>query len=383
VQQKKLIQSVVSHFVLPGDYVEHQPIRAGLINQTYLVILSDGESTYKYVFQKINTNVFKDPYHVMDNIIHVTEHIKKHMLETDGTYSRRVLSFALSKDGTPYFESPEAGFWRAYEFIDNAFAYNIAPSGDHFFEAGRAFGEFQLYLTDYDATTLFETIPDFHNTVKRVEAFREAIANDKAGRLKDVDAEVDFLLSRADEAHLIVDALESGVIPYRVTHNDTKINNVLFDNDTDKAICVIDLDTVMPGSSLYDFGDAVRSGACAAAEDEPNLDKVEMDIEKYRLFTKGFIKGTHSLLTEKEIEMLPIGAKMMAYELAVRFLTDYLNGDVYFHTDYSGQNLLRTHTQMKLVADMEKKMDAMQGFAKEYAAKYAERFANTPTFAEG
>ncbi len=382
MQQKRIMESVVSHFVLPGKYVDHQAIRSGLINQTFLVTLADDQNTYKYVFQKINTNVFKEPYHVMDNIIHITEHIKKHMLEADGTYTRRVLSFAVSKEGLPYFESKEEGFWRAYEYIDDSTAYNIAPSGDHFFEAGYAFGRFQLYLTDYDATTLFETIPNFHNTVSRVEAFREAIQNDVAGRLKDVDPEVDFLLARADEAHLIVDALQDGSIPYRVTHNDTKINNVLFDNDSDKAICVIDLDTVMPGSSLYDFGDAIRSGACAAAEDEPNLDKVEMDIEKYRLFTKGFIKGTHCLLTPKEIEMLPIGAKMMTYELAVRFLTDYLNGDVYFHTDYSGQNLLRARTQIKLVSDMEKKMDAMQGFAKEYADKYAKHFADCPAFSE-
>ncbi len=382
MQQKRIMESVVSCFVLPGHYVGYQPIRSGLINQTYLVTLEDDTSTYKYVFQKINTNVFKEPYHVMDNIIHITEHIKKHMLEADGTYSRRVLSFAMAKNGLPYHESEEHGFWRAYEYIDNSTAYDIAPDGDHFFEAGRAFGQFQLYLTDYDATTLYETIPNFHNTVSRVEAFREAIRNDAAGRLKDVAAEVDFLLARADEAHLIVDALQDGSIPYRVTHNDTKINNVLFDNNSDKAICVIDLDTVMPGSSLYDFGDAIRSGACAAAEDEPDLSKVEMDIEKYRLFTKGFMKGTHGLLTEKEIEMMPIGAKMMAYELAVRFLTDYLNGDVYFHTDYTDQNLLRTRTQIKLVSDMEKKMDAMQGFAKEYADKYAKRFADCPVFAD-
>ncbi len=372
---KQAMESVISHFDIPGQYSEHQAIRSGLINQTYLVSMKNDDRISKYVFQKINTNVFREPYHVMNNIIHVTEHIKKHMLEAEGSYHRRVLSFAMSKEGLPYYESETEGFWRAYEFVDNSTAYNIAPSKDHFFEAGYAFGRFQQYLTDYDATTLFETIPNFHNTVKRVEALREAIKNDVAGRLKDVDPEVDFLLARAGEAHLIVDALESGAIPYRVTHNDTKINNVLFDNDTDKAICVIDLDTVMPGSSLYDFGDAIRSGACAAAEDEPDLNKVEMDLEKYRLFTKGFIKGTHNLLTEKEIEMMPIGAKMMTYEVAVRFLTDYLNGDVYFHTDYSGQNLLRTRTQIKLVSDMEKKMESMQGFAKEYAEKYAKRFA--------
>ncbi len=380
MQSKLAMESIVSQFNLPGRYVEHQTIRSGLINQTFLVTLSDDANVYQYVFQKINTNVFKEPYRVMYNIIRVTEHIKKHMIEADGTYSRRVLSFATSKDGLPYYESRKDGFWRAYEFVDNSTAYNLAPSADHFFEAGYAFGRFQLYLTDYDATTLFETIPNFHHTVKRVDALREAIANDVKGRLKDVGPEVDFLLARANEAHLIVDALENGTIPYRVTHNDTKINNVLFDNETDKAICVIDLDTVMPGSSLYDFGDAIRSGACAAAEDEPNLDKVEMDLEKYRLFTKGFIKGTHGLLTQKEIEMMPIGAKMMTYEVAVRFLTDYLNGDVYFHTDYTGQNLLRARTQIKLVSDMEKKMDAMKAFAKEYEEMYLKRFEGEPAF---
>lgn len=376
MQSKLNMQAVVSQFDIPAHYVEHQDIRSGLINQTYLVTLQDENGkTMKYIFQKINTNVFREPYHVMENIIHITEHIKKHMLEQDGSYARRVLSFAVSHSGTPYFESKELGFWRAYEYIDNSTAYNIAPSGDHFFEAGFTFGNFQLYLMDYDATTLFETIPNFHNTPARVKALHEAIDADVMGRLKDVRPEVEFLLAREHEAGTIVHALESGQIPYRVTHNDTKINNVLFDNDTDKAICVIDLDTVMPGSSLYDFGDAIRSGACAAAEDEPDLSKVEMNLEKYRLFTKGFIKGTHSLLTEKEIELMPVGAKLMTYEVAVRFLTDYLNGDKYFHTDYNGQNLLRTRTQIKLVSDMENKMEAMKQLALVYAETYAARFA--------
>ncbi len=377
MQSKLNMPAVVSHFNIPAKYIEHQPIRSGLINQTYLVTLQkDNGEKVKYIFQKINTNVFREPYHVMENIIHVTEHIKQHMLEQDGSYTRRVLSFAVSKDGKPYFENDTFGFWRAYEYIDNSTAYNIAPSGDHFFEAGYTFGDFQRYLMDYDATTLYETIPNFHHTPLRVKALHKAIEADVMGRLKDVRPEVEFLLAREEEAGLIVNALESGEIPYRVTHNDTKINNVLFDNTTDKAICVIDLDTVMPGSSLYDFGDAIRSGACAAAEDEPDLSKVEMSLEKYRLFTKGFIKGTHSLLCHKEIELMPIGAKLMTYEVAVRFLTDYLDGDKYFHTDYNGQNLLRTRTQIKLVSDMESKMEAMQQLALVYAETYAARFAS-------
>ncbi|MBQ3069808.1 MAG: aminoglycoside phosphotransferase family protein [Clostridia bacterium] len=380
MQSRNTMEAIVSHFNIEGRYIDHQPVRSGLINQTFLVTIESPKGhNCRFIFQRINTNVFREPYRVMENIMRVTEHIKQQMIETDGVYARRVLSFACTKDGQPYYESPEHGFWRAYEYVENSTAYNIAPSADHFFEAGRAFGEFQLYLNDYDATTLYETIPNFHNTISRVADLKTAIKNDTAGRLKDVQAEVDFLLSRESDAGVLVRALESGRIPYRVTHNDTKINNVLFDNLTDKAICVIDLDTVMPGSSLYDFGDAIRSGACAAAEDEPDLNKVEMDLNKYRLFTKGFIKGTHSLLTNEEIELMPISVKVMAYELAVRFLTDYLNGDVYFHTDYSGQNLLRTRTQMKLVSDVEKKLPEMIGYAHEYAEMYAKRFSDYET----
>ena len=375
MQSKQFMEYIVSQFQIPGTYISHEEICSGIINRTYLVAMDMGDGTSnKYVVQKINTNVFREPYHVMENIIHVTEHIKKHLIAQNGQYSRRVLSFAVSHEGKPYFENEIDGFWRCYEYIDDAVAYNIAPDKDHIFEAGRAFGEFQLYLTDYDATTLFETIPNFHNTVTRMQALREAIEADKAGRAKSVQAEIDFILSREEEAGTIVNALEDGTIPYRVTHNDTKINNVLFDQATEKAICVIDLDTVMPGSSLYDFGDAIRSGSCAAAEDEKDLSKVFMDIEKYRLFTKGFIKGTHSLLTEKEIEMMPISAKILTLELAARFLTDYLNGDVYFHTDYDGQNLRRTRTQIKLVSDIESKLDQMQAFAREYAEKYTKYF---------
>ena len=376
MQSNQFMKHIVSQFDVPGKYASHTEIRSGIINRTYLVDLigAKGEA-YKYVFQKINTKVFNEPYHVMQNINSVTEHIKKRLIEEEGSYTRRVLSFAAAKSGKPYHENEIDGFWRCYEYVDDAIAYNIAPDGDHFFEAGREFGAFQWYLTDYDATTLFDTIPNFHNTVSRFAALKEAIAADKAGRLKNVQDEVDFILSREADAGIIVNALENGEIPYRVTHNDTKINNVLFDATTDKAICVIDLDTVMPGSSLYDFGDAIRSGACAAAEDEPDLSKVEMDIEKYRLFTKGFIKGTHSMLTEKEIEMMPISAKILTLELAARFLTDYLNGDVYFHTDFNGQNLLRTRTQIKLVSDIESKLDAMTALANEYAEKYAQMFA--------
>jgi len=376
MQSKQFMEYIVTRFQVPGKYVCHEEICSGIINRTYLVTMDLGDNQYhKYVFQKINTNVFREPYHVMENIMHVTEHIKKLLINQNGDYTRRVLSFALTHDGKPYFENEIDGFWRCYEYIDDAVAYNIAPDKDHIFEAGFAFGEFQYRLKDYDATTLYETIPNFHNTVSRMQALHQAIADNKAGRLHKIQPEIEFILEREAEAGAIVHALESGAIPYRVTHNDTKINNVLFDISSDKAICVIDLDTVMPGSSLYDFGDAIRSGSCAAAEDEQDLSKVFMDIEKYRLFTKGFIKGTHCELTETEIEMMPVSAKILTLELASRFLADYLNGDTYFHTDYDGQNLRRTRTQIKLVSDIESKLSQMEGFAQEYAEKYKAYFA--------
>ncbi len=376
------MREIVSHFDIPGQYAGYEEIHSGIINRTYLVRLQDSkrQQNWRYIFQRINTRVFRDPYRVMDNIIHVTEHIKRHLLEANGSYARRVLSFAHAKDGKAYFENPDLGFWRAYEFVDNTVAYNSAPTRDHVFQAGKAFGQFQLMLTDYDATSLYETIPDFHHTVKRLQALHRAIEENRAGRLAEVRAEADFILSREADAGVILNALASGAIPWRVTHNDTKINNVLFDADSVDAICVIDLDTVMPGSSLYDFGDAIRSGACAAAEDEPNLDLVEMDLEKFRLFTKGFIKGTHSLLTENELEMMPVSCKIMTLELAARFLTDYLNGDEYFHITDNRQNLRRARTQIKLVGDMEQKLPRMREFTERYAEQYAERFAGQPTF---
>ncbi len=376
------VAAVVSRFAVPGEYTGHREIHSGLINRTFLVTLrgSGNGKELRYIFQKINTHVFRDPYHMMDNIMRITEHIKRHLVESTGSYERRVLSFVCAKDGKPYFESPEDGFWRAYEFVDHSVAYDAVPSGDHMFQVGKAYGQFQLFLTDFDTSTLHDTIPDFHNTVKRMQALHRAIEENRVGRRDLVSGEMDFILSREADAGVILQALDKGEIPYRVTHNDTKINNVLFDADSVDAICVIDLDTVMRGSSLYDFGDAIRSGANTAAEDEPDLDKVDLDMEMFRLFTKGFIKGTHSLLTHREIEMLPISAKILTLECASRFLTDYLEGDRYFHIDDKEQNLRRTRTQIKLVSCIEKNLERMVEFAYRYAEQYAARFADQPTF---
>ncbi len=362
--------AVVQAFSIPGVCVGGEELRAGNINRTYELLFRQPDGrTDTYIFQKINTYVFRHPHAMMRNIQTVTDHIKHKLLARDGSFHRRVLSFLTTRDGLPYVDHPEHGFWRAYEFVDDARAYNLITKPLHFYEAGRAFGEFQGWLADFPATTLTETIPDFHNTAARMETFVQAVQADRAGRAGSVAEEIAFILARRQEAGLLTALLASGEIPYRVTHNDTKINNILFDAKTDRAICVIDLDTVMPGSSLYDFGDAVRSGASTAAEDEEDLSKVSLSLELFEAFTKGFLEGTAGLLTDREVELLPLGAKIMALELASRFLADYLDGDVYFKTRIPAHNLIRARTQIRLVQDIENKMADMAAIVARYHKK--------------
>jgi hypothetical protein len=296
----------------------------------------------------------------MDNILKVTEHIKKKLLESNGTYDRRVLSFMVGKDGKPYYYTNSTKhFWRVYEYIGLAVAYNMVEKPEQFYEAGRSFGEFQRWLSDFPAQTLAEIIPNFHNTPVRFRTFREAVERDTANRRAEVEEEIRFLLAREAECGALVDGLASGEIPYRVTHNDTKINNILFDIPTQKAICVIDLDTVMPGSSLYDFGDAVRFAANTAAEDEKDLSKVSLDMNRFRAFAEGFVPPIASSLTDLEIDTLALGAFVITVELAVRFLDDYITGDQYFKTEYHKHNLVRARCQLKLAKDIMNKYDEL------------------------
>lgn len=354
------MEQVVSRFHLTGCLAGVREIQNGNINRTYEVTMDTGVS---YIFQKINTYVFRQPREVMENILQVTRHIEKKLALQDGARHRRVLSFLTTPDGVPYLDDEHLGFWRAYRYIDRARTYNVITDPYYFLEAGRAFGEFQGWLADFPAQALHETIPDFHNTVSRMKALRKAIQTDAAGRAASVREECAFLLEREEEAGAIVHLLEQGILPYRVTHNDTKINNILFDEATDRALCVIDLDTVMPGSSLYDYGDAIRSGASTAEEDEEDLRKVRLDLKLYEAFTRGFLENTAGLLTTEEIAHLALGAKTMTLELAARFLTDYLDGDVYFKTTRPDHNLIRTRTQICLVQDMEQKWAEMQDIA--------------------
>ena len=347
---------VTKEFELDGKVVTCERYGCGHINVTYLVVTESGR---RYILQKINNNIFKDVPGLMRNIAAVTKYLRTLVSEPRG-----VLTLVPTKDGGDYLQHTDGSFWRVYDFVEDSLCLQAPESPEDFYQSAVAFGNFQQQLKDFPADTLCEVIPKFHNTADRYRIFKEALAADVCGRAASVQAEIDFALAREQEAGTLVNMLASGDLPLRVTHNDTKLNNVMLDDTTRKPLCVIDLDTVMPGSSLYDFGDSIRFGAATAPEDEKDLSKMVMDISLFETYTKGFLSACPGL-TEKEREMLPMGAKLMTLECGVRFLTDYLNGDTYFRTHYEGQNLDRCRTQFKLVADMESKWDEMHRIVKE------------------
>ncbi len=331
-----------------------KPFGGGHINSTFLIVHNDK----KYILQRINTKVFIRPHEVMDNIIGVTEHIQRKVEESDKKTCSTIRFLSFS-DGKSFFDIPDGDCWRIYEYIDNTTVYDKVKSPDDFYNCAIAFGHFQQHLSDYPAHTLYETIPDFHNTPKRYENLMASIEKDAMGRAFGVSKEIAFARQHKDFCNILEDAYKSGELPLRVTHNDTKLNNVLFDEITDKPSYVIDLDTVMPGYAVTDFGDAIRYGANTAAEDEVDLSKVSLDLELFGAFAKGFIDGCNGSLTQKEIELLPIGAIMMTLECGMRFLTDYIDGDVYFKIHRQNHNLDRCRCQFALVADMERKLSQM------------------------
>ena len=318
----------------------------GHINETYLLETPSN----KYILQKVNRNVFKDVPALMKNIALVTRHLSR--LEKD---PRKVLTLVPAKDGRDYWVDEDGEYWRAYDFITGSVCLQKAGCADHMGESGVAFGRFQKMLSDFPAEALSETIHRFHDTPNRYQQLRMAAETDALGRLKEVRRELDFALAREDDAGRMVNMLREGELPLRVTHNDTKLNNVMLDEVTHTALCVIDLDTVMPGLAGNDFGDTIRFGASTAAEDERDLEKVSLNIEYFRAYAEGFLGACGKSLTRAEIETLPLGAKLMTLECGVRFLTDYLSGDTYFRVHREGHNLDRCRTQFKLVEDMEQK----------------------------
>ncbi len=360
------LQKAGALFAIEGEYVGFEQIKTGNINQTYLVTYRrDGEDK-KYIIQKVNTYVFKNPEGVMQNIERVTEHIRAKVKETEETAKRNVLHFLYTPEGKNFAYDEEGNFWRGYRFIDNSVTHN---NSNLFImlEAGKGFGNFQKHLSDFDASVLFESIPNFHNTKKRLERLFEVAEKDEFGRVKTVETELGYLRSHYDLACSLCTMLENGELPLRVTHNDTKCNNVLLDIDTNEALAVIDLDTVMPGLAAYDFGDAIRFGANNTIEDDPEYSKVFLDLDKYDAYCKGFITTIKDSMTKKELETMHLGAYVMTAELVARFMTDWLEGDVYFKTDYPDHNLVRTRNQYWLAFDMEKKLDKMQEIVLKYS----------------
>ncbi|NEG70063.1 phosphotransferase enzyme family protein [Bifidobacterium choloepi] len=356
------LRDVAGQFRLDGDVADVQPYGDGHINVTYLVTTEvagdDGNVTSgpRYIMQKMNTEAFPDTARLMHNIELVTAFLKDRGQET--------LEIVPALTGESYLKN-DAGAWRLYRFIEGTTSYNLAETPAIFRAAGAAFGQFQNDLAEFDASLLTETIERFHDTPNRYRNFLAAVRNDVAGRADGVRGEIGFYMGRADEFATIMDGLADGTIPLRVTHNDTKLNNILMDAGTGDARAIIDLDTVMPGSLLFDYGDSIRFGASTALEDEPDLSKVHFSAELFRAYTEGYLGKVGGSITERELELLPTGAKMMTMECGMRFLTDYLEGDHYFATKYPEHNLVRAHTQMKLVEEMEEQWDDMAAIVRD------------------
>lgn len=359
-------KDIAIQFVLKGKVTELIPYGNGHINDTYLVTtITENGKKVSYILQRINTVIFTEPEKLMQNICKVTDFLRQKIAETGKDAARGTLTVIPTKEGKPYFTDLEHNCYRMYTYIENTISLEQIDRAQDFYAAAAAFGEFRYLLSDYPADTLYETIPDFHNTPKRYERFLEVLEIDKMGRAKEVQEEIAYVKERSKEMEILCDALRVGEIPLCVTHNDTKLNNILLDKETGEAICIIDLDTVMPGSSLYDIGDSIRFGASTAAEDEKNLELVKLDLTLFECYVRGYSKGCKGTLTNREYELLPMGAKLMTLECGMRFLTDYLEGDVYFKIHREKHNLDRCRTQLALVADMERKWEKMKQIVEE------------------
>lgn len=364
---KGKIDEAIGQFRYEGVLIDERPYGSGHINDTYLLIFEIAEmGTIKVILQRMNKNIFTKPIELMENILNVTSYLRKKIIENGGDPDRETLNVIRTVDNMPYFVDSEGEYWRSYKFITDATSYDQVESPEDFYQSAVAFGNFQRLLAEYPAETLHETIEGFHDTKARFQVFKKAVEDDVCGRAASVQKEIQFVLEHEHLANVFADLLEKKEIPLRVTHNDTKLNNIMIDNKTRKGICVIDLDTVMPGLAMNDFGDSIRFGASTATEDEQDLSKVSCDMELFDLYAKGFIEGCGGKLTEKEIDLMPTGAMVMTFECGMRFLTDYLQGDTYFKIHRENHNLDRCRTQFKLVKDMEAKWDTMREIIDKY-----------------
>ncbi len=356
------IDEAIDNFKIRSEKVSVGRYGNGHINDTFLLTCKNE----RYILQRMNHEIFTDPEALMTNIERVTGFLREKIVARGGDPERETLNLVRTKDDKPFYRDSIGSYWRMYYFIEDATSLDQVRDKEDFYQSAVSFGNFQSLLSEFDASTLTETIVNFHNTPVRYENFEKALAADAVHRAASVADEIAFFKDRKDDMAVCAKALKEGRLPLRVTHNDTKLNNIMIDNATGKGICVIDLDTVMPGLAVFDFGDSIRFGANTAVEDEKDLSKVSLDLELFETYVKGFLEGCKGSLTEAEIDMLPEGAKIMTMECGMRFLTDYLEGDHYFMVHREGHNLDRTRTQIELVRDMERKWDKMKEIVNKY-----------------
>ena len=352
--------NMARRFALPQGEITAAPYGNGHINDTLCVCVKTPEGMRRYIMQRVNRYVFKKPEDVIANIARVTEYLRGIIAAEGGDPERETLTLVPTVDGKPFAYDEDGELWRMYMFIEGTISRDLPDTPELFALSGAAFGRFQRQMGGFPAASLVESIPDFHNTPARYAQLMDAVARNEAGRLDEVGEELAFCRKYEREVHTLLDALAAGEIPLRVTHNDTKLNNVLLDAQTGRGVCVIDLDTVMPGLAAYDFGDSIRFGANTAEEDEQDLSKVSLSLPMFEAFARGFLSEAGQVMGRREIELLPMGAKLMTLECGMRFLADYLNGDKYFRIHRPGHNLDRAHTQFALVRSMEENWDAMQ-----------------------
>jgi hypothetical protein len=353
---KRDIKEIVSHFDIFGNFQGFEKINTGHINESYFIKTKSTDHP-GYFLQWINKNIFKNVEGLMDNICAVTSHLALKLAQNKDL-AFKVLEVIPCKNGKNFYLDPQDQYWRLYTFIENAHSYNVVENTGIASEGGKAFGLFMSLLADLPATGLTETIPDFHNLVKRLDTFNKTVEADIANRVQDVAREIEFVKMRTEQMLTIPALIESGLLPVRITHNDTKFNNILFDS-SNHALCIVDLDTVMPGSILFDFGDSIRTGANMADEDEKDLSKVDINLPIYEAYTQGFLKNTLHTLTDFEINNLAFSARFMTFIIGLRFLTDFLNGDTYFRTLYPEHNLVRARVQFRLIEEMERNAERM------------------------
>ncbi len=369
------LKTTAAQFALAGVPATVVPLATGHIHDTYVLTVPARPQAVRYVLQRVNHHVFRNPPAMTANILRVTEHIRMKLMPRDPGLARRQLMVVPTQDGAGYYQDAQGSYWRVYNFIENAVTYDTLTSARQAREAARMFGWFQSLLLDLPGPPLHETIPGFHDTPRRLQFFQETLRQDALNRAGNARPEIEFVLANAAFCHVLADSVKQGEIPVRIAHNDAKINNVMLDESTGAGVCVIDLDTVMPGLSVYDFGDLVRTAACPAAEDERDLAQVRVDLSLFEALARGFVQGAGGFLTPAEKQHLVFGGTLITFEQLIRFLTDYLAGDVYYKIHRSDHNLDRSRTQMKLVQSITEQEATMNDLVEEAFSDAAERMA--------